>query len=87
MKSILTFSLVLEELLGSKLQDVVQLLFGHGARLGSEAGSDYQVSQHHLLLSDLEGGGKTEGSDNCFTRSSGTEFHSFSLQILNVRIL
>lgn len=52
--STLTFSLILEQLFCSKLEDVIQLLLGHGARLGSEARPDHQVSQHHLLLGNLE---------------------------------
>lgn len=45
--------LVLEELLRAKLEDVVQLLLGHGASFGAQAGSHHQVGQHHFSLRHL----------------------------------
>ena len=45
--------LVLEQLLRAELEDVVQLLFGHGARLGAQTRTHHQVGQHHLLLGNL----------------------------------
>ena len=52
---------MLEQLFGAELEDVVELLFGHGSGLGSEAGPNHQVSQHHLLLRHLQtGGGQTK---------------------------
>ena len=44
---------VFEELLGAELEDVVQLLLGHGAGLGAQAGPHHQVGQHHLALGHL----------------------------------
>lgn len=44
---------ILEQLLGSKLENVVQLLFGHGARFGAQTGPHHQVSQHHFPLRHL----------------------------------
>lgn len=44
---------ILEKLLSSELEDVVQLLFGHGARFGAQAGPHHQVSQHHFPLGYL----------------------------------
>lgn len=41
---------ILEKLLGSKLEDVIQLLFGHGACFRAQAGPHHQVSQHHFSL-------------------------------------
>lgn len=48
-----TLHIVLEELLCAKLEDVIQLLLGHGARLGAEAGPHHQVGEHHLALGHL----------------------------------
>lgn len=48
-----TLHVVLEELLCAELQDVVQLLLGHGARLGAQAGPHHQVGEHHLTLGHL----------------------------------
>lgn len=48
-----TFRLVLEELLRPKLEDVVQLLLGHGACLGSQTRAHHKVGQHHLPLGHL----------------------------------
>lgn len=76
--STLTFSLILEQLFCSKLEDVIQLLLGHGARLGSEARPDHQVSQHHLLLGNLERAEQVrrEGS---FIRATSQDFNSVGL--------
>lgn len=49
----LTFSFVLEKLLGAELEDVVQLLFGHGAGLGAQPWPHHQVGQHHLTFGYL----------------------------------
>jgi len=55
LKTTLTFFifLVLEELLGAELQNVVELLFGHHGSLVAEARPHDQVSQHHLALGHL----------------------------------
>lgn len=49
----LTLNVVLEQFLCAKLQDVIQLLFRHGARLGAKARAHHQMSQHHLPLGHL----------------------------------
>ena len=48
-----TLHVILEELLRAKLEDVIQLLLGHGARLGAQARSHHQVGEHHLALGHL----------------------------------
>lgn len=48
-----TLHIILEELLCAKLEDVIQLLLGHGARLGAQARSHHQVGEHHLALGHL----------------------------------
>lgn len=50
---VLTLVLILEQLLGAEFEDVIQLLLGHGARLGAQPGPDHQVCQHHLPLGHL----------------------------------
>lgn len=49
----LTFSFVLEKLLRPKLEDIIQLLLGHGAGLGSQTRPHHQMGQHHLPLGYL----------------------------------
>ena len=49
----LTLVLVLEELLGAELEDVIKLLLGHGAGLGAQPRAHDQVGQHHLALGHL----------------------------------
>lgn len=64
-----TLHVILEELLRAELEDVVQLLLGHGARLGAEAGPHHQVGEHHLALGHLcdallHGGARHEAVDH-----------------------
>lgn len=47
-------NIFLKEILGTKFQNVVQLFLGHCIfGLGAKAWTDYQMSQHHLLLGNL----------------------------------
>ena len=48
-----TLHVILEELLRAKLEDVIQLLLGHGTGLGAQARSHHQVGEHHLALGHL----------------------------------
>lgn len=55
----LTFpDFILEQLLSSKLEDVIELLLGHGARFGAETRSHHQMGEHHLLLCHLVEGSR-----------------------------
>ena len=45
--------LILEQFLGAKLENVVELLLGHHGALVAEARPDHQVCQHHLALGHL----------------------------------
>ena len=44
---------VLEQFFRAKLQDVVELLFGHHGSLVAKTRPHHQMSQHHLTLGDL----------------------------------
>lgn len=57
---------ILEQLLSSKLEDVVELLLRHGARLGAKTRSHDQMGQHHLLLRHLLAGQIKEELTNKF---------------------
>ena len=50
----LTFSeFPFKQLFSSKLEDIIELLLGHGAGLRAKTRPHHQVGEHHLLLRHL----------------------------------